>query len=66
MSQVAHGIGSKICPECGHAGRPLDALFFLESAAMLIPMTLFPLRKLLSPLTLSSLSSTTTIVRQSL
>ena len=48
MSQGGNGIATKICSQCGYEGEPLDALFFLQSAAMLIPMTLGSLRKFLS------------------
>ncbi len=48
MSQVSHGIAAKICPECGYKGEPIDALFYLEAAAALIPMTVLSLRKFLS------------------
>ena len=48
MSETKHGVATKICPQCGYEGKPMDALFLLNSAAMLIPMTVLSLRKFLS------------------
>ena len=48
MSQTTNGIATKICPQCGYKGELIDALFFLDTAAMLIPMSVLSLRKFLS------------------
>jgi hypothetical protein len=48
MTRPTHGIATKICPQCGYKGEPIDALFPLEAAAMVIPMTVLSLRKFLS------------------
>jgi hypothetical protein len=47
MSQTDAVIAIKTCPQCGYK-ELIDALFFLESAAMLIPMSILSLRKFLS------------------
>lgn len=46
MPQPVHGIPIKSCPQCGYR-ELIDALLFLDSAAMLIPMTLASLWKFL-------------------
>jgi hypothetical protein len=48
VAQTKHGVPIKTCPQCGYEGELLDALFFLDTAAMLIPMPILSLRKFLS------------------
>jgi hypothetical protein len=48
VSETKHGIATKLCPQCGYKGELLDALYFLMTAAILIPMSPQSLRKFLS------------------
>lgn len=47
MVPLPNGIAIKTCPQCDYR-ELIDALFYLDSAAMLIPMNLAALRKFLS------------------
>lgn len=48
VDQAKQGLPTTTCPQCGFEGEPIDALYFLDVAAMLVPMTYDSLRKFLS------------------
>jgi hypothetical protein len=48
MDGTKHGIWTKVCPRCGYEGDPIDALFYLSAASILVPMSYDSIRKFLS------------------